>query len=229
MKIYIKSFVKKILHRDNEYISGYKKSEFAHIGKHCRIGPNCVLVPRNMYLDDFVIIQGYNNFISYNGKIVVKKYSVISSSCIIVPSNHKISIGIPFYLHAISHVGDDDHTIVIEEDVWIGAGCKLLPKSAFRRGCIIGAGSVVTKDIPPYAVAIGCPAKVVGVKFSIEDIMKHERLIYPPSERLTMGELEELFEKYYRGMKPLQSYVCSIPEKERLNAISNQISLDIQL
>ena len=54
-------------------------------------------------------------------------------------------------------VGD----IVIGDYVWIGGGAIILPGVTIGEGSIIGAGSVVSRDIPPYSVAIGSPAKVI--------------------------------------------------------------------
>jgi len=51
--------------------------------------------------------------------------------------------------------------VVIEEDCWLGTGAIVLPGVRIGRGSIIGAGAVVTKDIPPLSVAIGIPARVV--------------------------------------------------------------------
>lgn len=51
--------------------------------------------------------------------------------------------------------------VVIEDDVWIGMGVKLLPGIRIGAGSIIGAGSVVTRDIPPRSIAMGLPCKVV--------------------------------------------------------------------
>ena len=51
--------------------------------------------------------------------------------------------------------------IVIEDHVWIGANCIVLPGVRIGRGAVVGAGSVVTKDVPPMAVAAGNPARVV--------------------------------------------------------------------
>lgn len=226
MYAFIKRIVRTIFSRNNGTIAGYNKKEFGKLGNYCRIGSDCILVPRNMYLDDYVIIQGRNNFISYNGKLIIKKYSVISSSCIIIPSNHVLSVGIPFYLNTISHVGDEDHTIVINEDVWIGAGCKILPRSSFGRGCIVGTGSIVTKDIPPYAVVAGCPAKIIAVKFSKLEIVEHEKRIYPQNERLTMQELDTLFNQYYKDVKPLKSYDLTVSDRTKLNDIINNLYID---
>jgi acetyltransferase-like isoleucine patch superfamily enzyme len=73
---------------------------------------------------------------------------------------------------AVNHVYDDPHRpireqgitargIVIEDDVWIGAGATIVDGVTVGRGSIIGAGSVVTSDIPPYSIAVGIPARPV--------------------------------------------------------------------
>ena len=54
--------------------------------------------------------------------------------------------------------------IVIEENVWIGAGVIVLPNVIIGKNSIIAAGSVVSKNIPPDSIAIGSPAKVVSKK-----------------------------------------------------------------
>jgi acetyltransferase-like isoleucine patch superfamily enzyme len=51
--------------------------------------------------------------------------------------------------------------VIIEDDVWIGLNSIILPGVKIGKGSIIGAGSIVTKDIPPFSVAIGNPAKVI--------------------------------------------------------------------
>ena len=140
------------------------RRHFAEIGKHTFVNPNSQLVPENMYLDDYVVIQDNTNFISLNGKLYVKKYSVISSGCIIVPSPHVLKVGVPFYLNAQYHIGDVNKDIVIEEDCWIGAGAILLPGVTIRRGTVVGAGAVVTKDTLPYSVVAGVPAKLIATK-----------------------------------------------------------------
>ena len=51
--------------------------------------------------------------------------------------------------------------VVIGSNVWIGANAIVLPGVTIGKGSVIGAGIVVTKDIPPYSVAVGVPAKVI--------------------------------------------------------------------
>ncbi|MCK4816024.1 acyltransferase, partial [bacterium] len=54
--------------------------------------------------------------------------------------------------------------IVIEDDVWLGMGVKIMDGVHIGRGAIIGAGAVVTRDVPSAAVAVGVPAKVVKIR-----------------------------------------------------------------
>lgn len=55
----------------------------------------------------------------------------------------------------------DNKPVRIEDDVWIGMGVKLLPGITIGKGAIIGAGSVVTRSIPSYSIAMGSPCRVV--------------------------------------------------------------------
>lgn len=61
----------------------------------------------------------------------------------------------------IRQQGITAHGIVVEDDVWIGANATIIDGVTIGKGSIIGAGSVVTQDIPPYTIAIGSPAKSI--------------------------------------------------------------------
>ena len=52
--------------------------------------------------------------------------------------------------------------VVVEDDVWIGSKATVVDGVTIGRGAVIGAGAVVTKSVPPYSVAVGVPAKVIG-------------------------------------------------------------------
>jgi len=78
--------------------------------------------------------------------------------------------------------------IVVGDDVWIGYGAVVLTGVTIGRGAIVAAGSVVTKDVEPYAIVAGNPARKVVQRFADEDIARHERLLYgsaasPPGSR----------------------------------------------
>ena len=53
------------------------------------------------------------------------------------------------------------YPITIEDDVWLGSGVHIMPGITIGRGCVIGAGSIVTKDIPPHSLAVGNPCHVI--------------------------------------------------------------------
>ncbi|MFM6647643.1 MAG: DapH/DapD/GlmU-related protein [Microcystis panniformis] len=57
--------------------------------------------------------------------------------------------------------GETKQGIVIEDDVWIGCGCKILDGINIGKSSVIGAGSVLTKDVEPYSVVVGVPGKVI--------------------------------------------------------------------
>jgi len=62
----------------------------------------------------------------------------------------------------IRQQGADERPIVIGDDVWIAASAIVLGGVTVGDGAVVGAGAVVTKDIPPYSIALGVPAQVVG-------------------------------------------------------------------
>ncbi len=61
-------------------------------------------------------------------------------------------------------------SIIVEDDVWIGMDSLILSNVRIGKGAVVGAGSVVSKDVPPYAIVAGNPARVVRYRFS-EDLI----------------------------------------------------------
>ena len=68
--------------------------------------------------------------------------------------------------------------ISIENDVWVGATSTIMSGVKISNGAVIGGGSVVTKDVPPYAIVVGNPAKVVKYRFNEEQIDKLLRIAW---------------------------------------------------
>ncbi len=59
-----------------------------------------------------------------------------------------------------------NHPVVIEDDVWIGANAVIMPGVRVRRGAVVGAGAVVTRDVEPYTVAVGVPARAMRARLT---------------------------------------------------------------
>jgi serine acetyltransferase len=84
----------------------------------------------------------------------------------------------------------DDLPVVIEDDVWIGTGVIILKGVRIGRGSIIAAGALVKKDVPPYSIVGGVPARRLKVRWNSDQIQRHEALLYPPDKRLSLEVIE---------------------------------------
>ena len=71
-------------------------------------------------------------------------------------------VDLPIIRQVRAQVADEINPIIIEDDVWIGARVIILPGRRIGRGSIVGAGSVITKDVEPFSIVGGNPAQVVG-------------------------------------------------------------------
>lgn len=109
-----------------------------------------------LIIEDSVHV-GQNCFIDGTGKLRICKDSVLGPNVVLLTGNHEFkNPTIPIRLQ-----GGIPKPVVIEEDVWIGANVTVLGGVNIGKGSVIGAGSVVTKDVPPYSIAVGVPARVI--------------------------------------------------------------------
>lgn len=208
-----------------KYVMNMEPANYASIGEHCNLGFDSTMVPSNIYMDDYSRIQNHLNFISHKGKLIVKKYAAIGSGCIIIPGDHVPTVGVPQYLAGRLHINDIDGEIVIGEDAWVGAGTILLSHCKIGRGAVVAAGAVVSKYVPPYAVVAGVPAKIVATRFSVEQIFEHESILYPPEERMSKDELEELFTEYYQGKRFIGKSEMSEEDKQMLVTVKQELGM----
>ena len=194
-------------------------SKYAVIGK-----PVYVTFPKSLHMEAYAVLRRDATILNnVNEHVYIKKYTVISANCTIVTNNHRSTVGIHQSLLGASHINDKSQDIVIEEDVWVGANVTILSGAHLGRGCIAGACCMISKPVPPYALVVGTPAKIVGVKFSIDQIIEHEKMLYPESERFSREYLEELFETYYKNKKVFG--VTTEFTQEHLDAINFALSL----
>lgn len=82
---------------------------------------------------------------------------------------------------------------IIGNDVFIGANVTILDGVTIGNGAVIGAGAVVTKDIPPYAIAVGVPAKVVKYRFPDEQIVALQKMEWWNYDEENLQDIEKYF------------------------------------
>jgi maltose O-acetyltransferase len=92
------------------------------------------------------------------GEVIIGNNVMMGPDVIILSAHHKVdSIDVPMREQGRS----SPHPVIIGDDVWIGARAIFLPGCTIGKGAIIGAGAVVTKDVPDYAVVGGNPARII--------------------------------------------------------------------
>ena len=155
--------------------------------------------PDNLYMEEMTNIDGGAVVMNARAKLVFKKNSGAAVGLLAITGNHMSVVGknlkqindkIKDELD-VNHEMDKD--IIVEEDVWIGCNVTLLSGAHLGRSSVIAAGAVVTSDIPPYCIAGGVPAKPIKFKWTIDQILEHESILYPEEERFSREELERIF------------------------------------
>lgn len=147
----------------------------------------------NVELHEGCFIFGNAVILSTQAKFIMKKNSAAAEHFTVVTGNH-LSIPGKWWVDITDKDKEGlglDKDVIVEEDVWIGTNVTLMAGVTVGRGAIVAAGALVTKSCPPYAVIGGVPAKVLKYRFTIDEILEHERALYPESERLSREVLEK--------------------------------------
>jgi len=114
--------------------------------------------PENVWIGDDV---GFNEFVILNacngGEIRIGNHSLVGPFVLMRAADHAYADRAV----RINRQGHHAGRIILEEDCWIGGHVAITRDVTIGKGSIIGAGSVVTTDIPPFSVAVGNPARVV--------------------------------------------------------------------
>lgn len=177
----------------------------SNLGSYCVVFYNTFLIDSNI---------GSHSYIQKNSAVVnanIGKFCSIASNVIIGPGIHKtdrISTHPSFYLKSTPLVKkysdqdtfDSSKRTYIGNDVWIGEKSIIIDGVTIGNGAVVAAGAVVTKDVPPYAVVGGVPAKHLKDRFDGETIAlleESEWWNYP----------EEWFEENYSMMLDIEKFI----------------------
>lgn len=155
------NIIGKILPYDSmPYSKGLRNIRYYLFAKSIKKCGKNIRVDKNVYVSPNIEI-GNDVRISENCKIrkntIIGDFTMIGPGVHVITSNHKyMDITIP-----MSKQENLEYSVIIGKDVWIGTNSILLPNIIISDHVIIAAGSIVTKDIPPYAIVGGNPAKII--------------------------------------------------------------------
>jgi acetyltransferase-like isoleucine patch superfamily enzyme len=116
-----------------------------------------VTIGKNSSVQAYSILVGYGNEKDCDGSISIGDEVRIASHVMIIGADHIFDDP----NRSIHSQGLKRQSVVVEDDVWIAGRVNIMAGVRIGRGSVIGAGSVVTCDIPPYSIAVGVPARVI--------------------------------------------------------------------
>lgn len=136
-----------------------------HLGNGVRLGRGCCITATDgeLVLHDKVALSPYVHVGADSGRIEIGAQTAVGPGTVIRAANHCIARqDVP-----IMQQGHTPGQIVIEEDVWIGANCVITPDVRIGRGAVVGAGAVVTRNVAPFSIVGGVPARRIGMRGEI--------------------------------------------------------------
>lgn len=155
----------------------YLASNFKRIGKNCYIGNYTKIYPQTISMGDYVSIGNGCVIQSVHGEIVIGNHVMFGPDVHIHGGNHKTNEIGRLLDNTTPKREDEDGTIVIEDDVWVGSCAIILKGVHIGTGSIIGAGSIVTKDIPPYSIYTNKVEPMIRKRFTEEEQQRHESML----------------------------------------------------
>ncbi len=185
--------------------NAYKKQY--GLGDNCFVGYDVIL--HKHHYSESCIITGQNCLlaehvdIDYTGGLKLEDYAVISEGVKILTHNHTLDY------NSNDDKGCEPTPLVVQDRVWIGAKSVILPGvKEIGRGALVSSSSCVRSKIPPYAIVMGNPARIVGFRFLPKVIVELEKSRYPESERIPLEVLEHTYLKYYKNrVKEIKEFV----------------------
>lgn len=168
----------------------YKK-QMISCGHHVTFKPSTSNIKgiENMSFGNYVRIHKYATIFSSDAKLIIGNKVALGPKVTIMTGNHATDTIGTFMWDVHDKKDGLDKDVIIEDEIWVGSNVTILSGAHISRGCVIAAGAVVNKYIPPYSIVGGIPAKVLKYRFTPEQIIEHEKALYIEEKRLTLEQI----------------------------------------
>lgn len=132
-----------------------------------------------MYTGNYVSIGANCLLLSTRAKVIIGDYVMFGPNVSVITGNHRIDvIGKRMYeIKDSDKRATDDQDVIFAGDNWIGANSTILKGVTVGEGAVVAAGALVNKNVPPYAIVGGVPAKVIKMRFTEDEIAEHKKII----------------------------------------------------
>lgn len=172
--------------------SPFYKRSMKYCGRGVYIRPTCSDFKGlwNLSVGDGSSIPKGSVFYCTEAPLIIGKKVIFGPNPTIITGDHRIDVVGKYIIDSHMKLPENDAPVVIEDDVWCGANVTILKGVTIGRGSVVAAGAVVTKSCPPYSIIGGVPAKVLKYRFTVEEILEHEKQLYSPEEQFTQEQIE---------------------------------------
>ena len=148
----------------------YLKTTFGQCGENVDI-PKDISIQgnHNLFIGEDVSFGEKMVIMCTKARISIGSHVMFGPGVFMISGNHRIDIP-DRYIKSITDeekLPENDQPIVLEGDNWIGARAVLLKGITVGMGAVVAAGAVVTRDVPPYSIVAGVPARVIKYRFAV--------------------------------------------------------------
>lgn len=167
------------------------KRSLGKAGNNLKFGPNVTFYNRKEIFIGNDVFIGDGSTVAGNVKVTIGNNVMFGPEVMIRGGDHNFSyVGKP--MRQVKE-GGINLSITIEDDAWIGTRAIILKGVTIREGSVIGAGSIVNKDILPYSVSAGIPCKPIRCRFTRSDLEKHLSMV---NSKYSLEEIISLYTHY---------------------------------
>ncbi|MBL0191339.1 MAG: acyltransferase [Saprospiraceae bacterium] len=150
---------------------------FKSYGDNFIFDPNGIYSYNTIKVGNDVFIGPGAIFSASESEIVIGDKVLFGPNVTIMGGDHNTTQVGKYMYDVRNKLPGNDLPVIIENDVWVGTGAIILKGVTIGTGSIVAAGALVTKDVPPYSIVGGVPAKVLKQRFNNYELIEHKKRI----------------------------------------------------